>query len=272
MTTSENAALIEAVQQQRAEIVDRNATGDVLLIATHGEVVPLDLARFGKHPRRTIRATDLHTLDAFARYVSVNDEAAASIYADITQSRFVAVIDDDTVEHPGWRAHRATLDLRQHPMFKHWLSKSGSFLPQAQFLEHIDYGRSCVVDPDQATLREVVSHLRGSKNTTWESGTVARDGTVQLAYVETAAAQAKRGDAELPATIRLRLRPYLADETTIDIVADLRYRIEEGALHLGYVLLEVDIALEELFGRLTQLIEAATGKHVLAGTAPTPAG
>jgi hypothetical protein len=273
---TENDSLIDAVKASRARIEDiRGLPDGIILYSTHDGIKNVDVRPLLPAPPRVRKTLAVHTTDAFAKYLEELDDSTVSdtvrIYADITRSMFTAILDDDSNVSPGWREHRVELKLAPHPMFTHWFGGSGVLVPQAKFVEHLNLGRNCVIDPDAATLLEISSHLEGVKNAKWESGTRSRDGSIQFAYIEETSARTKNGAAELPQSITLRLRPYIATEATIDVIADLSYAIKDGELSLRYTLVDLPDHLETLFGDITRQLEAMTDRHILAATAPAPA-
>jgi uncharacterized protein YfdQ (DUF2303 family) len=268
-TTPENEVLAQAVRDGRAEwtAADRENVGpdNLILVTTHQGVQTLDLQQFADGPRRIEHAAKVHTIDALVRYHARHSDPQSVIWANLPGAQFVLVVDEHNGAQPGWRKHTATLDLDIHPTFKHWTANSGKWHTQVEFVDVLDAGRNQIADPDPATILEIAAHLSGTKTVEWQSGARKVDGTVQLGYVETATAAKAKGDAELPASLTLVLRPYRAAPDTITVRADLRWKLDAGRLHLRFDIVDLDDRLEELFDTLAQTIEAATGESVIFG-------
>lgn len=235
-----------AVQTTQLAPGDRGA---IAALAPEGyalHVREYDLA--GDRPRRrqgTIRVEDV---PSFAAYWLKHSEGDSEVYATFTETgggSIEAVLNapGGTDDRAGWRDHRVALNLAQTPEWRRWISGNDKLLEQQAFAEHIEAGLSQIVDPSGADMLEVAQTLTGSTRVEWESATRLSDGQTRFAHRETTEAQV-RGDLEIPSEFTLVLRPWKATLHGVQITARLRWRIERGHASLGYVLVDLDKALE----------------------------
>jgi len=198
-----------------------------------------DLEHKREHPRQAAGTVALTTVDAFVKYVTRHDDPiTTTVWVDIDNLFVVGVIDDHAGDagKPGWGAHRACLALKPTDEWLHWTKADGTLMTQEAFAEHVEDGQVEVVEPDAATLLDIVTTMQGHINAEWKQAIRLQDGTVQFVYNEEATATAGgRGELDIPQTFKLGIRPFPGEEPYA-ITARLRYRIKSGNLTIGYKL------------------------------------
>ncbi len=131
--------------------------------------------------------------------------------------------------------------------------------------ELVEEGLEDIVEPPAAGMLEVAQSLQAAKSVAFRSGTRLQDGQVQLVWEETIEAKAgQKGDLTIPEVFVLGLCPYEGSDP-FRVRARLRYRINDGALQMGYVLDRPEDVLEAAFGVVKDRVEAETGIVVWAG-------
>lgn len=152
------------------------------------------------------------------------------------------------------------------PEWTAWTALNGKWLTQEDFAEHILDTASDVVMPSAADLLEMAETFVATKSLNFKSGSRLRNGQRQLTYVEVIDAQAgPAGNVTIPESILLRLAPFDGAEP-VEMGARIRYRINDGALRLGYVLDRPDLVLRAAFAEVVAAIEGQTGITALWGT------
>ena len=216
-------------------------------------------------PRRKKGAVALTTPASLAQYVNAHKGDGTEVYADWRQRRATAVLNDHGVR-AGWGDHRAVLTLMATPEWTAWTALDSKWLSQEDFAEHILDTASDVVSPSAADLMEMAETFVATKSVNFKSGSRLRDGQRQLTYVEVIEAQAgPAGNVTIPESILLRLAPFDGAEP-VEMGARIRYRINDGALRLGYVLDRPDLVLREAFADVVAGVEEQTGITALWGT------
>lgn len=216
-------------------------------------------------PRRKKGAVALTTPASLAQYVNAHKGDGTEVYADWRQRRATAVLNDHG-DRAGWGDHRAVLTLMATPEWTAWTALDGKWQSQEDFAEHILATASDVVSPSAADLMEMAETFVVTKSVNFKSGSRLRDGQRQLTYVEVIEAQAgPAGNVTIPESILLRLAPFDGAEP-VEMGARIRYRINDGALRLGYVLDRPDLVLREAFAEVVAGVEEQTGITALWGT------
>lgn len=216
-------------------------------------------------PRRKKGVVALTTPASLSQYVDAHKGDGTEIYADWRARRATAVLNDHG-GHAGWGDHRAVLTLMATPEWTTWTALDGKYMSQVEFAEHIIDTTADVVDPPAADLLEMAETFTATKTLNFKSGNRLKDGQRQLTYVEVVEAQAgAAGNVTIPDSILLRLAPFDGAEP-VEMGARVRYRINDGALRLGYVLDRPDLVLRTAFAAVVEGIEARTGITALWGT------
>lgn len=217
-------------------------------------------------PRRKLGTVALTTPASLTQYVNAHKrEPGTEIYADWRQRRATAVLNDHDT-HAGWGDHRAVLTLMATPEWTAWTALDGKWMSQEDFAEHILATASDVVSPSAADLMEMAETFVATKSVNFKSGSRLRDGQRQLTYVEVIEAQAgPAGNVTIPESILLRLAPFDGADP-VEMGARIRYRINDGALRLGYVLDRPDLVLRSAFAGVVAGVEEQTGITALWGT------
>ncbi len=223
------------------------------------------VAPYRDTPRRKKGQVALTTPASLSQYVNLHKVDGTEVFADWRKRQAVAVINDHGTG-AGWGDHRATLTLVATPEWTRWAELDSKWLTQEQFAEHILDTTADVVDPPAAELMEMAETFVATKAVSFRSGSRLRDGQRQLTYVEEINAQAgPAGNVSIPERILLRLAPFDGADV-VEMSARVRYRINDGALRLGYVLDRPDLVLREAFANVMAGVEAATGITALWGT------
>jgi uncharacterized protein YfdQ (DUF2303 family) len=242
-----------------------------VIIPYGAESVILDLEGHLPAPRRAKGTVHLHDADSFAAYVNLHKSAATVVYSDALseQPKLVAVINDDAAQAtPGWRDHRAVLAPQLTRAWQRWVGLDGKLLPQQAFAEHIEDGLAEIREPDAASMLELAQTFIANNQVAFRSSRRLDSGETGLRYEETVAATAgTQGEIAIPRTLVLGI-PVFEGGDPYKVEARFRYRINNGALLLGYRLNRPEDVLVDAFAHVVDQVEAATQLPALAGIAP----
>jgi uncharacterized protein YfdQ (DUF2303 family) len=271
MSDQDTQAIIEtAVRAAEPDALDNDTALYSLVVPEGSQHVVIDterlLAPYKPQPRRQRGQVALTTPASLVAYLNDHKIAGSKIFADWRRSTATAVLNDHAGFDAGWGDHRAVLTLMATPEWSAWTALDGKWLSQEDFAEHILATASDVVAPSAADLMEMAETFVATKSVNFKSGSRLRDGQRQLTYVEVIEAQAgPAGNVTIPESILLRLAPFDGAEP-VEMGARIRYRINEGALRLGYVLDRPDLVLRTAFAGVVAGVEEQTGITALWGT------
>lgn len=234
----------------------------------HGYTVPLSLDHFRERPIRIEAQPRFYDVPSFVAYLDRHsgDREALTIWADRGQSQIEAILDSHTPGGPSWQRHRAYLFLKRSSEWLTWTGEDGVMVSQQEFAEFLEDNLADIVDPPAAQLLEVVTTLSATTKVEFKSGVRLDNGQIKVQYEETMSARAgQKGNLEIPYSFSLGIRVYQAGDP-YRVNARLRYRIEHGALRLGFVLERTDDVMEAAFNEtVLKLREALDGHPVYLG-------
>lgn len=226
--------------------------------------IEAELAPYKAGPRRKQGKVELTTPASLGQYVNAHKVDGTEVFVDWRRRRAEAVLNDHGTD-PGWGDHRAVLTLQATPEWARWTAKDSQWMSQGDFAEHILDTTADVVDPPAADLLEMAETFTATRSLQFSSGNRLKDGQRQLRYVETIEAQAGvAGNVTIPDSILLLLAPFDGAEP-VEMSARVRYRINDGALKLGYVLDRPDLVLRTAFAAVVAGVETETGITALWG-------
>lgn len=226
-----------------------------------------DLSAWRQAPVRATgvyRPATVHALTTYVEWQSDKDQT--TIWVD--PSGKVEAIIDDNGDKPGYREHRALLQLAHTPEWDFWLNADGTMMSQEDFAFHVESGMMEVTEPAAADLLELAQSFYASNNATFRSSVRLADGQTQFQYDQELEAKAGRtGQLQIPAFIELLISPFIGEDA-VRLVARFRYRLTAGRLTLGYQIERPDKVVRDAIDNIADQL-AAEFDHVFIGSAPS---
>lgn len=270
MSISDVEAVVRVAQE--ATQAEELQPGKVYAFMAGGQVHKVDLTgdEYRDSPRRKVGTTRLGDIDSLAAYLNKHATSATEVYADPIRRVLVAVIDAHSQDRPGWLNHRATYEPRLHPAWNAWTGSDGQWMVQEDFAEHIEANRAWIVEPEAATVMEMVTSFQAKTSASFKSGIQSKSGQKVLEYTEQVQASAGAGKLEIPDHLVLGLPVFLGAEQRYRLPARFQFRINGGRLTMRYVLVDAAEAVHAeflaLMDRLNEIWNRTDGQLLLVGS------
>lgn len=238
----------------------------------------------------------LSDVESFAAYVGHHaEEGKTTVFVtpptDYHHASALATFDDhgSDPEAAGWGEHTASLWLPRSEALTEWVSNDGSKQQKDQiaFAEFLEANIADIVNPEAATLLEVVTSLQSTNKVAFDSAVRLDNGQVQVRYSEEISATAGRQSTlEIPQEFTIAV-PVFEFGARYAIKAKLRYRVKEQKLVLWYDLQRItDIVrdalvtgdksvvsqLRDAFGDAVPVYLGSAGSAPRYGTLVAPVG
>lgn len=227
---------------------------------TNGLLVPegFELQTHDSTPSVTIASSTVRTLDGFEIYyekfsaeqtlVQLENEDSDGLGDDFISAKF----DYHTRDETGWDNHSLNLRLSTTQEFDDWSRANGQPMPHVEFVEFLENHERDITAPGGAELAELIADFKVKRNVTFENKVSNMDGKVQLVYKE----DDENGTTTLPEQVKIEI-PVLEAirETKIELLADIFYRMNGGALTLGYKIRYIEDAERLAKEELTKQVE-----------------
>lgn len=237
-----------------------------------GRVQVHDLRRWADRPPSKSGTVVFQDPGSFAEYVAAHkDDNATAIFGDLERLTFAAVLDwhdregDETVGR--WGEHRAEVALRRTEEWKAWQEADRTFMTQTEFAEFVRDQRLVVVDPPSSDLLALVEDFQASSTGDFKSKVNPHNGQVEFTYTEIVDGRGHDGTLQMPERLRLALIPFEGLEP-VEVTAQLRWRVREGNLRVGYGLEQAWQIERDAFESARRDIETATAITPYIGVAP----
>lgn len=235
------------------------------------EVVDLveQLGKHREHPPRAIGTFKVHDAESFLAYLlshKITDET--EVWADASGTRIIGVLNAhqnctspvaDTGPYAGWGDHLVTYDVLKTDAWKAWAQRDQVLMSQSDFAELIEMRMVDIVEPEAAYMLELAQSFQATIGVQFQSSKLLSSGERELTYKEDVQSSAGRsGQLEIPKDFVVALQPFEGAET-YKVTARFRYRITEGRLSLGYVLVRPEDVLREAFLDVIATVDAGLG-------------
>lgn len=219
-------------------------------------------------PRRTRRNTTFTDVVSFLSYYERFKDAGTPITFAATKEEGIlitTVFDYDTSTNAAWGDHTATLDLAFHHDFLPFKDRNNKLIPQAEFAEFVEDYLPVFVNPDGATMLELVSDLRGAKNVQFGKSVRLDNGAVKFEYKEIleAGGVGAAGDIRIPEKFILGAALF-SHGAPLEFTAAFRYRVDTaGNISFGFKLLRLKETIEKAVELIIAQIENSINEKVL---------
>lgn len=239
-------------ERRKLTLHEIDPTKDYVTLDSDGRVEIPNLETLREHPDHTEGTYRPATLASLIAYVEEHrQEGATTVWVHESEGCVVVILDDHAAAKPGWRRHRAVLNLRPSTEWLYWTRLDGELLDQEAFAEHLQEGIPDILKPDAATLIEVAEKFQATTSVKFRSGVDRTSGEVKFLYDESteATSSTAAGDISVPRGFTLALAPFIGEER-VEVEARLRYRAKNGSLSIGYKLERPERIVEEALDRI----------------------
>lgn len=211
----------------------------------------IDTQQYQPAPRRTKATPAFTTLASLAAYVRQFDGAQRSVYVSET---IQAVINDDRDASPGWRDHRATYQLVQHPLFVAFRESTNKGLGQRKFAELVEDLEVCWRSPNAASMLDIAQNINANGERKLTQSLSLPDGSMNITYVADDSVMAgKAGNVHVPNLLKLRIPVFDGTDLTHDVAARLRTAKTNGGIEF---LLRPNETVEQMVAKALEAVGA----------------
>lgn len=214
-------------------------------------------------PKLIEQGVTLQNADAMSEYLNRFKVDTSLLFADVSTSRIVAAIDYHGASKPSLVKHRATLDLPYSEEWKTWSGISGALKPQLEFARFIEENAPDIKAPDAGSLLEAVRDLQARRTVNFVKAVRTASDNESFEFNDNTEARSK-GDLELPTKFLLNIPVYFGDPPG-EVYAFLRWKLDDGQLHLGIKLHRAEHIRQAAFKLIVTSLMDRTGVLAVNG-------
>lgn len=224
-------------------------------------------------PKRIKANRAFHEHDSFAAYVNEFKDDNSRLYGDVIERKIMAILDDHEAERaakdaqsqasPRWCDHNAVLVLSLSDEWNAWAQMNKKGLGHVDFVEFLQEQIGTIARPDASSILQAARTFSASRSAKIEQVIPVEGGDLSVAFTEEIRGAVKSGEAALPSSLVLALRPFRCG-IAYEVKAQIRWRLSrEGGLTFSFALLETERVLEKAFADVREAVEKAVGDKVL---------
>lgn len=216
--------------------------------------------------RAKVTLADVASFVGYVNEFKIEGEplAQTTLFAKREDSSVTAILDYHG-DRPSWCSHKAHLTLKASPEWAAWQKLHNRQVPQFEFATFLEDRYVDLIDPDGATMLEMASNLEARASVNFKSAKNLQNGTIALEYVEEIEGKGTAGGhLTIPKKFTIRLPIYYRGEP-IELVARLRYKIQDTKLSFTVVFERLDTILDDAFAQVLETIHDGTGLTAFLG-------
>lgn len=236
-------------------------------------------------PENLVQHVDFDQIGAFAAYLNrfgtkegtvifqQQDGTKVTMLAVVDYHRLVSAEDEDvyTIE-PGqavlqsWCKHRANFAPILTPEWNTWIGNNKTYVEQADFARFLEDNQPDIKTPNAGELIDICRNLSLVSNITYTKANRELDGQINFSYKED---NGPGGNLKVPEQITLDLVPFRGEQP-VEVVARLRYRLQNGQCRLSYDLVRPHKVLEAAAKNMAERLDTLTeGKFLTVSGLPS---
>lgn len=225
------------------------------------QIEEVDLEQYQTAPNSIREQMSFHDPESFIGYVNeFKLDGKALLLFDDEAATFTCVFGFSEPGKPTWGKHVARMTLRHSDEWKVWDGHNKKASGQLAFGRFIEENSLDIVQPDGATLLELVMAFEATKTAAFKSSQRLKDGRVQFQYTE----DIQTGAVEIPESITLGIPVYLGQPKR-QIKLRFRYRIEESKLQIWYEIAQRERLLRAAAEDVISAVRVGTELQVMCG-------
>ena len=214
-------------------------------------------------PDHIVQGVTLQTVDSLVDYANRFKTDDTVLFADIEHNAIVAAID---YHAPGAAAHvhhNAKLTLPFSVEWKTWTAINGRLMPQLEFARYLEENAADIAAPSGADLLEACRDLQAVRKVNFKKAVRTATDHENFEYSDETEARTS-GGIELPTKFLLNIPVYFDDEYRA-VYAFLRWKLDDGSLHLGVQLHRPEHVRQAVFKQIVMHAAAGTARPSVFG-------
>lgn len=217
---------ISSVRQVEVRGVPFTAVSEGVVLTAHPELC--NDPDISPAPRRLRGCQELEEPDSFCEFVEQFRNAAMRLYGDPDKYFFTAIFNDQDLDSPAWRDHKAVLQLKFSPEWNEWMAASNEYLSQQALADFFDDHMDQIASPSASDLLSDIRSLKITNNTKYTS-VQHEGGDIVFEVVQETAATTNTSRGKVPAQLVLFIAPFRTGKP-IQMTVNLSYRFSNGQL------------------------------------------
>lgn len=184
------------------------------------------LEDFQDKPNRVRRAPVLQSSESFCDYVNKFAKDESTVYLNVPDGKFIAILDHHTPTRPTWADHRASFTPKMSSEWLAWSSVHREKLSQLNLAYFIEENLDAIVHPEPNVMLKAALDFQSNEKLAFASAINLDDGGTRFNFTKDNANKS----IEFPHRITVKLAVF-ENEEPVELAARVRYKTSsDGAL------------------------------------------
>lgn len=196
------------------------------LVAVPADAKLVSLEEFQWQPNAIKQSARLFSCASFCEYLNRFKSDESTVYLNVDQAEFTAVLDHHGAEQPEWGRHRAKFAPKQSLEWKAWRGIHKTSLTQLDFAQFIEERIDDIREPEPNTVLQAALDFQSNEKLALGSHQNLDDGSVKFTFTKDNASK----NVVFPHRIKIAI-PLHENEALETLECRVRYRVDgNGAL------------------------------------------
>jgi uncharacterized protein YfdQ (DUF2303 family) len=214
-------------------------------------------------PHHIIQGVVLQTVDSLVDYANRFKVDDTVLFADMQSSRISALIDYHGHQTPDFVQHRAVMDLPHSEEWRLWTGQDGKLVDQLAFARFIEENGGDIEEPSGADVLDAMRDLQAHRKVNFVKAVRTSSDNENFEYTDETNLNQK-GGLEIPTRFKLNIPVYFGEAPT-GLYAYLRWKLDDGHLHLGIRLSRPEFVRQAVFKQIVLDAAARTELPAMFG-------
>lgn len=252
---SDAQALIDFARQSlKAQVVPAVDGRLAYLVHPNTQVsTAIDLDDYRPNPARHTGTARLRSPESFLAYLHQlgvhtggDWEEQTGYYGNPDDLTVTAVLNDDG-GLPGHGDYRAVLTYERTDEWRAWTDANNQLASATTFAEFIEDWRHTIVEPDAASIVDMIRSFKATRKVTWKDEIDDQNGDRSLQFTtETTAGSTRAGTIPIPDLFVVEMPPFIGAEP-VQLEARFKYQVDDGGARFGIKLVQPALVLRQAF-------------------------
>lgn len=176
------------------------------------------------------------------------------------------IFDDREKDVPSWSAFSVVFDPKYSRQLEAWSSWNGNWKRPDNFAKFLNTNRLDVVDPEAATLIEIIRDIRGTANVEFKEAVDEHTGAKNHAYAEKVTLKGGKNEVTVPTGFNIAIPIYERQRKRIRINCHLSAMVEDGKVMFCYEMDQFEEIRDVVIDELVTDVVAKTQVNAFYGT------
>lgn len=213
-------------------LVAEDSASELVALSVNTKIESLE--QYQEKPNRIKRQVKMLSCDSFTNYINRFKNAETSVYLDVDQGKFGAMLDHYGTDSPSWCDHAVGFEPKLSLEWAAWCNINDQKLSQLDLAHFIEGNLNDIVKPEPNVMLKAALKFQSNENLAFSSAMNLDDGSVKFNFTKDNVSKS----LTFPHRIMIRI-PVHENQDQLELELRVRYKTStEGVLSFKMSLVE----------------------------------